>query len=413
MVAEFQAWDANKKRVREYHATPAAREAKKKRDVTPAAREAKKKYDRDYRATPGALEAHRTRNAAAATKHAEAKQKARLQYARANREEGATGSSRPGLPRQLGTWQEAAHKIAEAEGHESLATMPPSFVALNDHRCIRCIGQMYSFFDEMRWSTCVVCWRAWYNPNLRFAFDRTSSKLGDSYRSWFNPYSSVVLGLHRKHTDHWAMHTDRGRHEQAVLYLENHNPSSLAASIEARLTDVAWRRDVIICTTCIQEVDLETGKLKPPVGPRMCDYNVDPVTAQSALDGTASPDAYGQYERWQDHQQEQVIQEDPRAYVLGQSVEEFACAVAALSDSEEMVLALVHPLLQVYTIPKTGQLAYVGHICNFRQKVSKFVATLPTMPQDMPFVQIRPRSMGNRPTFRAPFKVDVRKLRHA
>ena len=46
---------------------------------------------------------------------------------------------------------------------------------------------------------------------------------------------------------------------------------------------------------------------------------------------------------------------DPR------SVQDFGLVVAALTDYEEMVLALAHPLLQVYTIPKTGQLAYVGH----------------------------------------------------
>ena len=84
-----------------------------------------------------------------------------------------------------------------------------------------------------------------------------------------------------------------------------------------------------------------------------------------------------------------------------------------LTDSDEMVLALVHPLVQVYTVPTTGQLAYAGHICNFRQKVGKFISRLPTVPQDMPFVQIRPRSLGNRPSFRAPFKVKVHKLRHA
>ena len=104
---------------------------------------------------------------------------------------------------------------------------------------------------------------------------------------------------------------------------------------------------------------------------------------------------------------------DPRDYVLGRSVNEFAVAVDLLTDSEEMVLALVHPLVQVYTVPTTGQLAYVGHICNFRQKVAKFISRLPTVPQDMPFVQIRPRSLGNRPSFRAPFKVNVDKLRHA
>ena len=69
---------------------------------------------------------------------------------------------------------------------------------------------------------------------------------------------------------------------------------------------------------------------------------------------------------------------DPRDYVLGLSVNEFAAAVDLLTDSEEMVLALVHPLVQVYTVPTTGQLAYVGHICNFRQQVHFSFAHSPT-----------------------------------
>ena len=66
-----------------------------------------------------------------------------------------------------------------------------------------------------------------------------------------------------------------------------------------------------------------------------------------------------------------------RQLVIGRSVEDFANAVALLTDHEEMVIALVRPLVQVYTIPRTGQLAYVGHICNFRQKVAKFLKSLP------------------------------------
>ena len=53
-------------------------------------------------------------------------------------------------------------------------------------------------------------------------------------------------------------------------------------------------------------------------------------------------------------------------------------------------LALVHPLVQVYTIPKTGQLSYVGHVCNFHQKVSEFLSSLPTLPCNMPYVKVRP-----------------------
>ena len=67
-------------------------------------------------------------------------------------------------------------------------------------------------------------------------------------------------------------------------------------------------------------------------------------------------------------------------FVLGIPLESAAPALAALSDFEEMLLSLVHPLAQVYTIPTTGEYAYVGHVCNFRQDVKKFMTTLPTSP---------------------------------
>ena len=94
-------------------------------------------------------------------------------------------------------------------------------------------------------------------------------------------------------------------------------------------------------------------------------------------------------------------------------MEEFARPVAALTDHEEMVLGLVHPLVQVYTIPRTGQLAYVGHICNFRQKVTKFLTSLPLLPADMPIVHVRPRKYKGKTGGIALFKVDVTKLRSA
>ena len=55
--------------------------------------------------------------------------------------------------------------------------------------------------------------------------------------------------------------------------------------------------------------------------------------------------------------------------VLGLSLQEFAAPLAQLTDQEEIVISLIHPLVQVHTLPRTGQLAYVGHVCNFRQNV--------------------------------------------
>ena len=78
-------------------------------------------------------------------------------------------------------------------------------------------------------------------------------------------------------------------------------------------------------------------------------------------------------------------------------------------------MSLVHPLVQVYTIPTTGEYAYVGHVCNFRQDVHKFMKTLPVSPEDAPFVLVKPRtsSAAKDQKPRKPVKVDIRKLKEA
>ena len=141
---------------------------------------------------------------------------------------------------------------------------------------------------------------------------------------------------------------------------------------------------------------------------RLCDYLVDPIYLTANTQGPAIA-----HERFEGISSPSSASDAGISHVIGLSIEQFAPAVAALSDHEEMVLALVHPLVQVYTIPRTGQLAYVGHICNFRQKVTEFLSRLPVMPTDMPFVQVRPRKYKGRSPGKALFKVDVQKLRLA
>ena len=124
-------------------------------------------------------------------------------------------------------------------------------------------------------------------------------------------------------------------------------------------------------------------------------------------------------ERWQVHipdDEDEVPQMEHAARttpVLGLSLQEFAAPLAQLTDQEEMVISLIHPLVQVYTLPRTGQLAYVGHVCNFRQNVQNFFTSLPILPQDMPFVMVRPRTLRHRVSNKMPFKVNVEKLRAA
>ena len=56
-------------------------------------------------------------------------------------------------------------------------------------------------------------------------------------------------------------------------------------------------------------------------------------------------------------------------------------------------------------------MAYVGHVCNFRHKVTQFLSRLPTLPGDMPSVKVRPRSFRGQPSGKSPFTVNVHKLR--
>ena len=79
------------------------------------------------------------------------------------------------------------------------------------------------------------------------------------------------------------------------------------------------------------------------------------------------------------------------------------------------MLSLVHPFVQVYTIPTTGELAFAGHVCNFRQKVHEWVKELPVRPKNMPYVLVKPRPNHTDPDQRArlPFTIDVQRVKKA
>ena len=145
------------------------------------------------------------------------------------------------------------------------------------------------------------------------------------------------------------------------------------------------KRDIVICSNCVPHV--EDHRLSAPREIRLCDYVVDPVFTQEV--DQALPVVV---ERWQVHipdDEDEVPQMEHAARtipVLGLSLQEFAAPLAQLTDQEEMVISLIHPLVQVYTLPRTGQLAYVGHVCIFRQNVQNLFTSLPILPQDMPFV---------------------------
>ena len=132
------------------------------------------------------------------------------------------------------------------------------------------------------------------------------------------------------------------------------------------------KRSITICAECKQHVQDDFTVAAPGGHLRLCDHVVDPVYTSACTEGPETAHERFQGASWPSD----APSYEHASPVLGLSVGDFAAPVAALSDHEEMVLALVHPLVQVFTIPRTGQLAYVGHICNFRQKVPQFLSCL-------------------------------------
>ena len=157
----------------------------------------------------------------------------------------------------------------------------------------------------------------------------------------------ILKGDTAKHIDRWTLVFDVLQHqardpaclwqpEIALRYLRSNYPSDVAEQILNRLADPERGRLVVLCLSC--EPFVGDGKLQVSARgqhssrARVCDYAVDPVVVS----------ADGVHERWQDHTLDEHVRATgdvpPSGYVLGRSVHEFAPAVAALTDCEEMVV---------------------------------------------------------------------------
>ena len=342
--------------------------------------------------------------------------KSRREAPRANRRPVMPKSARAeraGVLGREGSWKRTAEESARLCQQDGPSHLPPCYAGLDQEHQRRLTSQMCGCLEDVQWATCVVCWRAWYDLPAEYEFSYTQQGLRAQQAPWFDPGASVITRAGKKsHVNQWRLEA-AGSVEEAQCYLAANYPSGECESIARRLHDPERKRIITICGGCHMHVG-EDHVLPPPAGEmRMCDFVVDPVWCTPRSDGPAIA-----HERFDGVPPPGPASEEAFSRVLGFSVGEFAHPVAALSDHEEMVLALVHPLVQVYTIPRTGQLAYVGHICNFRQKVSKFLKSLPVMPADMPVVHVRPRALGSagakgKSAGRALFKVDISKLKAA
>ena len=162
---------------------------------------------------------------------------------------------------------------------------------------------------------------------------------------------------------------DSGRPWLPVIvlhYLSSNYPAVVIEEILSQLVDVDRGRSVVLCHSC--EPFVRNDKLQvsahdeKEARTRLCDYAVDPVVA---IPGNV-------WERWQEHtgSMEDGNMGDPPSscYILGRSVQQFAPAVAALSDGEEMVNPW-HKPSYIYTLIRI--LGLIG--TNTRQRNGDYV----------------------------------------
>lgn len=214
-----------------------------------------------------------------------------------------------------------------------------------------------------------------------------------------------------KHLSDWFAGNElSAAKSKAWEFLREHYDRETMEQIRDAHYDSDRQRAMVICKLCQDEMrgcELRLGEV------RRCDLAVDPWTWVDDGDGIRVQ------ERWHEHFQEGSgpVSSSQQTVVrpqLGLPLHQLAPPLAALTDFEEMVLALVHPLVQVYTIPTTGELAYVGHVCNFRQKVSKFLSSIPVQKDGFPgMVVVKPRQVHGQGSKRMPFPVNVLRLRAA
>ena len=337
-------------------AMPAAREATRLRKAMPAAKEATQRRM--------ALPENVDRDCYRKRARRSAKSSCGPEVSRGDRGKDTLGSE--------GTWMVAARRIAEEEGRcqdlEALSPMPPSFALLNDDRSLQLISEMYQCLGEgSTWTTCVVCWKAWYAVPSDAHFSNVDAErqcsMGRARDAWFAVKQNQIL-------EHWCFASSDSH--DADDFLNAHYTVEMANILRRQLREVG-RREIAVCAECGKIVQ-DNALLNTMGALRRVDMAVDPV-AKSLVNGFAVV-----RERW--HEQVPSSSTDQALLVdrgtnplhdgqatgasdtsctpvLGYPLDVIAPAMAALSDFEEMVISLVHPLVQVYTIPTTGELAYV------------------------------------------------------
>ena len=412
--AERRKQPKSKEKHRQLMATPEHKEKHRQLMATPQHKEKHSQFLR----TPEQVEKQRARSAHCYASPEGLQQKreqyqqsrdhrhARVTAVQVNRAEFQEGSSN--------AWTATAAAACAQEGLPpgTIDMLPPPYAELNDVSSLHMAQSAMTMLGPcLSWRTCVVCWKAWYS--IQEVHEENS-------REWISLLhnSEIRKKWEFDASAHNAYEFLETHHSDNAHDLLNHLVECSCGAVgktcacnagSGAAERIAMLRDVNICEECAAHV--RQGQLKPCAKGqlRRRDMVVDPVCIE--LHGTEKVVR----EAWHAHRPSGDKSTCPMIPILGRTLQDFARPLAELTDLEEMVISLVHPLVQVYTIPSTGELAYVGHVCNFRQHVSEFLETLPVRPKDMPFVLVRPRRKvaDTNPKPRQPFRIDVHKLRCA
>ena len=180
----------------------------------------------------------------------------------------------------------------------------------------------------------------------------------------------VIKGENAKHIDRWTLAFNALKHhardsvrnqpEIALRYLQANYPPDVVQGILDRVADHERGRQIVLCLSCEPFVTDDVlqvrarGDLESRT--RLCDYDVDPVVVTSDR----------VHERWQDHSVDEQLRLHgdvaSSAFVLGRSLHEFAPAVAALTDCEEMVACVMFESQMMWVLIKLLYVHFNWHV---------------------------------------------------
>ena len=98
---------------------------------------------------------------------------------------------------------------------------------------------MWGCLEEVQWTTCVVCWRPWYDLPGDYEFSYKQQGLRLAQTPWFDPSASVVTRARKRGVlNQWRLEA-AGSVDQAQRYLAANYSSEECETIARRRHNLA------------------------------------------------------------------------------------------------------------------------------------------------------------------------------